>query len=138
TGPRLHRVDELRYLQHRLALGGALAHQELALLGLDVLAPRSLAPAVVQPARDQLGLAGTASPGGAFVRQFDPGAQAGVEHRLAGPRVELEALVARIDLDTHALERDVIAVAELPRVESHRSEEHTSELQSRFDLVCRL
>src|SRR5207249_11072630 len=26
----------------------------------------------------------------------------------------------------------------LPRRASHRSEEHTSELQSRFDLVCRL
>src|SRR5207249_12310095 len=40
----------------------------------------------------------------------------------------------------HGLVRDTLGARETERidVDRHRSEEHTSELQSRFDLVCRL
>src|SRR5699024_12725079 len=39
---------------------------------------------------------------------------------------------------THAASAVVAMVANNGRGVSHRSEEHTSELQSRFELVCRL
>src|SRR5207249_5209263 len=39
---------------------------------------------------------------------------------------------------TGCLSRHVIDLYRRPRLLSGRSEEHTSELQSRFDLVCRL
>src|SRR5699024_12680877 len=38
----------------------------------------------------------------------------------------------------HQLEKSHGPGGQIPRQQGHRSEEHTSELQSRFDLVCRL
>src|SRR5437868_11210832 len=48
---------------------------------------------------------------------------------------------ARVDVDLVATRHEVAALRErvaLAIAEALRSEEHTSELQSRFDLVCRL
>src|SRR5207249_6501833 len=47
-----------------------------------------------------------------------------------GPRTSFE--------DVTSLERPIHLGLELPEQVDRRSEEHTSELQSRFDLVCRL
>src|SRR5574339_342261 len=68
-GAGLDRIDEARHLDRHVAFGRALAHQELARVGLQVLAPWGARPAVGDPALDQLGLAGAAGPGGALVGQ---------------------------------------------------------------------
>src|SRR5699024_3192791 len=44
----------------------------------------------------------------------------------------------RIDLENVLLRDPSLNAGEILMSESQRSEEHTSELQSRFDLVCRL
>src|SRR5699024_12881431 len=49
-----------------------------------------------------------------------------------------ERILARGDADLIAIGRGLIADPELVNKLRERSEEHTSELQSRFDLVCRL
>src|SRR5699024_3508322 len=41
-------------------------------------------------------------------------------------------------LQDYAYDHDTVTVAKLAQPDGSRSEEHTSELQSRFDLVCRL
>src|SRR5207249_8191969 len=56
-------------------------------------------------------------------RRIDP--LAGQDHVLHGARV-------------HSHRRDRVGLSVSPLVGDLRSEEHTSELQSRFDLVCRL
>src|SRR5207249_8034915 len=63
-------------------------------------------------------------------------ARAGERRQLPGDAEDGETVRAvRRDLDVE----DVIVEAEIgDEVPSERSEEHTSELQSRFDLVCRL
>src|SRR5207249_10439837 len=65
-----------------------------------------------------------------------------VEQILPGPRRLRRGNdlgVVRDDVDRRAQTVVVtVAVLEPRREHVHRSEEHTSELQSRFDLVCRL
>src|SRR5207249_11525284 len=57
------------------------------------------------------------------------------ERRRSDPPVALVDAACRGRDDRRNRNRRVAALAEGTR---HRSEEHTSELQSRFDLVCRL
>src|SRR5207249_5702398 len=78
-------------------------------------------------------------PGG--VAELDaPGGFRGVERRGIG-RIDVDEPVGRAEVDD--LSDDGVApLRDVPPVEwdhaDERSEEHTSELQSRFDLVCRL
>src|SRR5689334_23724895 len=79
----------------------------------------------------------------ATVRYDDPRPFAIVEHKLArtchpkvsGESVLMDLLDAVIDRSADILER---IGAEVDQVSHSRSEEHTSELQSQFHLVCRL
>src|SRR5699024_12127793 len=48
------------------------------------------------------------------------------------------ALAGRAELPAHQLAVEALRLAGRARHQVDRSEEHTSELQSRFDLVCRL
>src|SRR5699024_11472258 len=62
---------------------------------------------------------------------------------LYGGSKDKEATAQIILSTTHQLLRfqdafDVLIIDEIDAFPYHRSEEHTSELQSRFDLVCRL
>src|SRR5699024_12718279 len=67
---------------------------------------------------------------------------------LPGHQALLACITLRLDLLGHGVRRDGLELrlteaarqpqTPLPVVGHHRSEEHTSELQSRFDLVCRL
>src|SRR5699024_11917854 len=53
---------------------------------------------------------------------------------------DIESVAARVDakgVGAHAI-RNAVQLARAGRMVIARSEEHTSELQSRFDLVCRL
>src|SRR5699024_11314339 len=52
-------------------------------------------------------------------------------------RIELNSAQAPFD-DKRVREAFILAADVEPGIESLRSEEHTSELQSRFDIVCRL
>jgi hypothetical protein len=99
--PRFEGLHELRHLEREVALGDALAHQVLGLRGLYVLSPRRLGPRVAQGAVDELRLAGAARARGAFIGQLDAGGEAGVQDRLPGRGIELEAAVARVDPDAH-------------------------------------
>src|SRR6185436_14973649 len=96
-------IDEACHLDRHVALRRALAHEELAALGLDEPAPRGLGPGVVDRAVDELRLAGAAGAGGALVGQAGLRAQAGVEDFLPFVRLEVEGAVSGAHLDAHAL-----------------------------------
>src|SRR5437868_12348062 len=54
------------------------------------------------------------------------------------PRVALGVVPVAVRLREEAIEERLLVEAQVPATEPRRSEEHTSELQSRFDIVCRL
>src|SRR5699024_12238752 len=51
------------------------------------------------------------------------------------PPPDLSAIIARVRWETYVIR---LTTGRVRATRSTRSEEHTSELQSRFDLVCRL
>src|SRR5207249_11665363 len=55
-----------------------------------------------------------------------------------GSEQDPAALLARVDLALEVYAGQELLLHRLRGRDLHRSEEHTSELQSRFDLVCRL
>src|SRR5207249_10508432 len=57
-----------------------------------------------------------------------------VPNTTAGGKID----AAMVPLDGTSAARSAVAASRLSASERARSEEHTSELQSRFDLVCRL
>src|SRR5207249_5219419 len=74
-------------------------------------------------------------------RAVDPGGAAatpGTPRRPLPGRCERHLLLPRARLRRHAGRPAAAALAADPARRLRRSEEHTSELQSRFDLVCRL
>src|SRR5207247_11233176 len=72
-----------------------------------------------------------------FMRlEFHTGAQERIGHRLHAERSQAAACTAAVETEAEA-EPEVLRAAARAHGQ-HRSEEHTSELQSRVDLVCRL
>ena len=98
---RLRGVHELVDFERQIGRRLALAHQEFAPFRFDVLLAGRADPSVGHRAADESGFACAARAGCAFVRQRDAGAQSRMQNAFAGPRFELVAAVAGIDLDPH-------------------------------------
>src|SRR5699024_11492266 len=79
-------------------------------------------------------------PRGSFYQYFDDKVDLYfyiLKQYAAEKRIQLIALLEKHDGNIFEAISDLY-IAILNRIEEDRSEEHTSELQSRFDLVCRL
>ena len=105
AGTGIGRVYKVGYLDGYVTLRDTLAHQELALIGLEVFPARRLAPGIVNFSFDEFGFAGAAGAGSTFVWEIDSLAQSREENFLAMRRVELVRTIAGIDLGAHAFGR---------------------------------
>src|SRR5207249_12069221 len=64
------------------------------------------------------------------------GASLGPELTRFGTLLEMERIAAELEHSTARISDLIKAIKEYSYMDQARSEEHTSELQSRFDLVC--